>query len=76
MMSPKVFYEISIMFHNDAMICHGHSTKMEWAKLKATHFDGCKRPISYQFTQWWTNVLFMYLYGWVDILILVVLLLS
>jgi hypothetical protein len=64
MMSSKKFYEISIMFHIDAMICHGHSAKMEWAELKATHFDGCKGHISpCQSTQWWTNVLFMYLYG-------------
>jgi len=73
MMSPRNFYDISIMFHIDAMICHGHSTKMELAKLKATHSNGCKGTISpCQSTQWWIDVLFMYLYGWVDVLILVV----
>jgi hypothetical protein len=72
-MSPKKFYDISIMFHIDAMICHHHSTKMELAKLKATHSNGCKGTNSpCQSTQWWIDVFFMYSYGWVDILILVV----
>ncbi len=61
MMSSKTFYEISIMFHIDATICHGHSTKMEWVEFKATHSDGCISPC--QSTQWWIDVLFMYSYG-------------
>ncbi len=64
MMSSKLFYEIFVMFHIDAMICHGHSIKMEWVELKATHSDGCKGLISpYQSTQWWIDVFFMYLFG-------------
>jgi hypothetical protein len=43
---PKQIYDISIMFHTDAMICHGHLVKMEWVEFKATHFDGCKGFIS------------------------------
>jgi hypothetical protein len=59
--------------HHVPYWCHGHSTKMELAKLKATHSNRCKGTISpCQSTQWWINVLFMYSYGWVDILILVV----
>jgi len=63
MMSPKNFYGISIMFHIDAMICHGHSTKMELAKLKATHSNGCTGTISpHQSTQW--NWCFLYVFIW------------
>jgi hypothetical protein len=70
MMSPKTFYDISIMFHIDAMICHGHLAKMEWVEFKATHSDGCKRFISRcQSNQWWIDVFSIYLYGWVDNLI-------
>jgi hypothetical protein len=66
MMSPKQIYDISIMFHTNAMICHGHLAKMEWVEFKATHFDGCKGPISCcQYNQWWTDIFFMYSYGWV-----------
>jgi hypothetical protein len=73
MMSPKNFYDISIMFDIDAMICHGHSTKMELAKLKVTTSNGYKKTISpSQSTQRWIGVLFLYSYGWVDIFILVV----
>jgi hypothetical protein len=72
MMSPKKFYDISIMFNTNAIICHRYSIKMELVELKATHFDGCRQPISpCHSTLWWIDVFFMYLYGWVDILILV-----
>jgi hypothetical protein len=64
MMSPKVFYDISIMFHTNAIICHGHSIKMELVELKATYFDGCKRPISpCHSTLWWIDV-FLYVFVW------------
>jgi len=72
MMSPIFFYDISIMFHTNAMICHGNSIKMELVELKATHFDGCRRPISpCRSTLWWIDVFFMSSYAHADILILV-----
>ncbi len=73
MMSPECLYNISIMFHTYFMTCHIHSTKMEWDRLNAPHSNRCKGPISpCQSIQGWNDVLFMYLYGWVDILIRVV----
>lgn len=73
MMSPKYLYNISIIFHTDFMTCHIHSAKMEWDGLNAPHSNWCKGPISpCQSIQRWNDVLFMYLYELVDILIRVV----
>jgi hypothetical protein len=57
MMSLNFFYNISIMFHTNAMTCHGYSTNIEFDEFKASNLDGYKGSVSpCQSTLWWTNV--------------------